>query len=87
VDVAEGSVRGRFGSLEPVGLAEGDRVGVRLVLDGEEVSLSGTVFKTSIDPVDRRAEIVVRYQPTEPVAQAIRRYVFRLQALRRSALD
>ncbi len=85
VDISEGGVRCR---LQQASLTPGDPVVVRVQLGERSLEIAGTIISTRPDQDQSGVDVVVTYQPPEPDAQAIRRYVFQWEiAERRRRLD
>ncbi|GGK14667.1 hypothetical protein GCM10010124_04040 [Pilimelia terevasa] len=76
VDVAERGLRGRFAHVD---LEAGDRVTVAVTLDGEPVTVLGTVLRVIELRELRGLEVVVTFEPSETQATLIRRYVLAAQ--------
>lgn len=74
IDVSEGGVRCRM--LEDR-FDRDDRVEVRLQLEPETISLSGTVLFVRRDPENATYDVIVTYETSELVGRAIRGYVLR----------
>lgn len=79
VDLGEGSVRARVTS---VAVNTGDPVDIRMVLDEDIVELTGTVLR--VVPAQSDTDVIVVFEPAEPQATIIRRYVLRQQLLTRT---
>lgn len=86
-DISEQSIRAYFADVE---LAEGDEVGLRMLLDPDLVEMTATVSMAACLPQrvplpgSLSVEFVAVFAGNEPQAQLIRRYVLRHQLLTRS---
>jgi c-di-GMP-binding flagellar brake protein YcgR len=72
-DISEGGVRCRMPAGE---FTPGQRVTVRISLDGSNIEVAGTVHTVRPDPESGQPEVIVTYELPEETAQIIRRYVF-----------
>jgi hypothetical protein len=77
-DISEQGLRGVFPGIQTM---RGERVTIQAQLETDLIRVTGTVLKL----VDGRPhEIVVEFDPGEPQARVIRRYVLRQQMLARA---
>jgi hypothetical protein len=81
IDISERSVRGRFAEIE---IKAGDSAAVRMVLDDEVVTFSGSVLRVYEQPDGSGTDVVAVYEADEAQAKVIRRYVLRQQMLARA---
>nr|BFE63615.1 hypothetical protein GCM10020063_081410 [Dactylosporangium thailandense] len=74
IDLSEGGVRCRM--LEDR-FERDDRVDVKVSLESESITLSGTVLFVRRDPENATYDVIITYETSELIGRAIRGYVLR----------
>ncbi|MDP9799300.1 hypothetical protein J2S43_007812 [Catenuloplanes nepalensis] len=81
IDVSERSIKAVFKRLE---IAEGSEVALRVLLESEQMTLHGTVYRVVDQAATSEVQVVLMLDADESQAQAIRRHVMNLQRLARA---
>jgi hypothetical protein len=81
IDVSERSVKAVFKRLD---IAPGSEVSLRLMLEDEQMTLRGHVYRVVDQAATSEVQIVLMLDADETQAQAIRRHVMNLQRLARA---
>lgn len=81
IDVSERSIKAVFKRLE---IAEGSEVSLRVLLEDEQMTLHGTVYRVIDQAATSEVQVVLMLDADESQAQSIRRHVMNLQRLARA---